>query len=266
MRSGHCTERKEILMARIHFFEIADQPWLPTFLRDIATGFLLVSHNVAKLNELFVPKLRDALARGKQVHIIDLGSGAGGPLPSIVKDLRALGTPVTVTLSDFHPNQQSIQSFQSDPYITYEPKPIDATDVPVNHKGLRTMIGAFHHLERDSAKNMLLNAQTDRQSVAVFEAFGRNLQSFLALLPSVVMAFFLIPLIRPFRIVNLIFTYLLPVVPLLVFFDGWISFLRIYSPEELHEMIDELPKGTGYTWEIGTLGIQKAPYIIGMPE
>ena len=41
---------------------------------------------------------------------------------------------------------------------------------------------------------------------------------------------------------------------------------RIYSPEELHEMIDELPKGTGYTWEIGTLGIQKAPYIIGMPE
>ncbi len=41
------------------------------------------------------------------------------------------------------------------------------------------------------------------------------------------------PFIRPFRWSRLVFTYVIPVLPLLIVFDGIVSCLRVYSPDEL---------------------------------
>jgi hypothetical protein len=252
-------------MARIHLFEIEDQSWLPRTLRDAATGFLLVSHKVGKLNKLFVPRLRILIEMTSQRHIVDLGSGAGGPVPSMIEDLNAEGVEVRATLTDLFPNQQSLAQFKETSGVSYEREPIDASCVPKRLVGIRTMIGAFHHLDHNTAQKMLADAQVNEQPIAIFEGFGRNVPSFFALLPSVLMPFFLMPLVRPFNPLNLMFTYIVPILPLIIFFDGWVSFLRIYSPDELRGIVDELPQQKNYRWEIGTVGFQKAPFIIGYP-
>ena len=46
----------------------------------------------------------------------------------------------------------------------------------------------------------------------------------------------LTPAIRPFRWSRLFWTYVIPAVPALVLFDGIVSCLRIYSPEELRAL------------------------------
>ncbi len=77
---------------------------------------------------------------------------------------------------------------------------------------------------------------------------------------------FLTPRIRPFHWSRLIWTYVIPVVLFVLWFDGWISCLRSYSHEELSELVRGLP-GESYQWELGTQGGGFLPvtYLIGYP-
>ena len=56
---------------------------------------------------------------------------------------------------------------------------------------------------------------------------------------------------------------MLPLLPLIVLFDGIVSCLRTYSPDELVASLD----APSYTWEIGTESVRGAPvsltYLIG---
>jgi hypothetical protein len=73
--------------------------------------------------------------------------------------------------------------------------------------------------------------------------------------PLVVAAIFLMPLvvllvtpmIRPFRWSRLFWTYLVPAVPFLVLFDGVVSCLRTYTPDELRELTRGLGDSCGPT-------------------
>ena len=79
----------------------------------------------------------------------------------------------------------------------------------------------------------------------------------------------LVPFQRPFRWSRLFFTWLLPVIPFVLFFDGIVSCLRIYSPPELHQLVATLPPN-GYDWEIGVErgGFLRVPitWLIGRPH
>jgi hypothetical protein len=56
--------------------------------------------------------------------------------------------------------------------------------------------------------------------------------------------------------------------PLFVLWDGLVSWLRIYSVEELREMVADID-APGYAWDIGTIKLGDAPvhatYLIGSP-
>jgi hypothetical protein len=76
------------------------------------------------------------------------------------------------------------------------------------------------------------------------------------------------PTIRPLKLSWLFFTYLVPLVPLLVLWDGVVSCLRIYSPRELRDLVDALPDND-YEWDIGTIplgGPAHATYLVGRPR
>ncbi len=56
--------------------------------------------------------------------------------------------------------------------------------------------------------------------------------------------------IRPFRWSRLLWTYLAPIIPLVLLFDGVVSCLRTYQPQELREIIEKLSVSE-YQWQIG---------------
>jgi hypothetical protein len=257
-------------MKRIQFFELEDLPWFPKVLRDAGTGFLNASHKLLKLDRLFVPKIVEVLKKSNSKMIVDLGSGAGGPTPELAVEIRKLEefSDLAVTLTDFYPNRDAIDRFKNKEtfrFLNYYSEPVNAAAVPKHLQGLRTMFVSFHHMPGNIALEILRNAQESREPIAIFEAFGRNIPSALAMLPSFLIPFILMPFVRPFRIANIVFTYLVPLVPILIFFDGWVSFLRIYSPQELKSLVDDLPKDSAYRWEIGEIGSQRAPFLIGIP-
>ena len=72
------------------------------------------------------------------------------------------------------------------------------------------------------------------------------------------------PLVRPFRWSRVLLTYVLPVIPLLVGWDGTVSALRAYTPEELLALAASVPGAEHYSWDAGRAGA--ALYLTGMPR
>ena len=107
------------------------------------------------------------------------------------------------------------------------------------------------------------------EPIAVFEATKRNALCVAVTLLSPIATLVMMPRVEPFRWTNLLFTYLVPVVPLMVLWDGIVSWLRIYSVEELRELVAELETPPGWVWDIGKIQLGKAPlhgsYLIGYP-
>jgi hypothetical protein len=82
-------------------------------------------------------------------------------------------------------------------------------------------------------------------------------------------AWLFLPFRRPFRWSRVLWTYVIPVIPFVLFFDGLVSCLRSYSVGELKEMTREL-ESEGYRWEIGTRTGGFLPvritYLLGSPQ
>src|SRR5207237_4443009 len=91
--------------------------------------------------------------------------------------LREAGVDMPVCLSDYNPNVEALQraSRLSKQAITYHEEPVDATRVPAELSGFRTMFSAFHHLRAEQARAVLADAVARGEGIGVFECADRHL-------------------------------------------------------------------------------------------
>ena len=132
-------------------------------------------------------------------------------------------------------------------------------------KGLRTQFLSLHHFKPNDAKNILQNAVDSNSSIAIFEGQERGFGSILAMLFSPVSVLIATPFIRPFKIGRILFTYVIPLVPLFTLWDGVVSALRTYSVNEMLDLVDGVENNDRFDWDIGKLksGIGVVLYLIG---
>jgi hypothetical protein len=183
--------------------------------------------------------------------------------------LRESGIDVTVCLSDHNPNLAAFERARrlSTHAVAFHPEPVDATHVPRGLSGFRTMFSAFHHLRPDQARAVLADAVARGEGISVFECGDWSFLTLGGLLGTPVAVLLLTPFIGPFRWSRLFWTYLVPVLPLVLLFDTIVSWLRFYSEPELRELTVGLD---GYQWDIGRVRIKPLPnvitYLIGVPR
>ena len=254
---------------RIHLFEFEDQKWFPQLLRNYETDFLEYLANKAKENEPVVDVINETLHKSNTTQIIDLGSGGGGGLVWLGKELQKKNSEIRIKFTDLFPNVEAFQhtTNQSD-IFEYHSEPINAKNVPENLKGLRTMFLSFHHFQPKNAKMILQNAINSNQPIAVLEIQDRSLPSIVAMLLSPVSVLFTTPFIRPFRWSRLFFTYLIPIVPFVVLWDGIVSALRTYTVEEMRNLINSLENNTAFEWNFNKKKSKTGfvIYTIGIPK
>ncbi|UWX54212.1 hypothetical protein NYZ99_14730 [Maribacter litopenaei] len=145
---------------------------------------------------------------------------------------------------------------------------MDARDVPSNLKGLRIQFLSLHHFRPKDASLILQNAVDSKSTIAVVEGQERSLPSMLAMLFSPISVLLTTPFIRPFKIGRIIFTYLIPIVPLFVVWDGIVSSLRTYSVKEMEALVSNLQDKDTFDWEIKRLksGPGVVLYLLGTPK
>jgi len=253
-------------MGRIHLFEFEDQKWFPSFLRNYGTDFLQFLSNKTKMYKPIIPIIEKGLKNSSINQIVDLGSGGGGGLIWLNSELKKKIPELKIILTDFYPNIPAFKFTKGKAdNFDYIEKPIDARNVPRELKGLRTQFLSLHHFKPKDAKRILQNAIDTNNSIAIFEGQERSIPSILAMLFSPISVLLLIPFIKPFKIGRIVFTYLIPIVPLFVLWDGVVSSLRTYSVKEMIELVKNLDETETYNWEINKIksGPSKILYLIG---
>jgi hypothetical protein len=256
---------------RLHLFEFEDFEWFPGFLREGQTDYLHFVITKAKIYQPAAPLVKDVLDKTGINEIIDLCSGGGGGTDLFQKNLEVLtGKQIKITLSDKYPNIPAFEKIQSltNGKVDYVNQSVDALNVPGDLKGMRTMFSAFHHFNPADANKILKSAVTANLPIAIFEGADKSIFNFLGILFFTPIMFFIFtPFMKPFRLSRLFFTYIIPVIPLTTLWDGLVSVLRMYSPDQMLKMAEEA--GGNYEWTSGKVKGNfgnTIMYLMGYPK
>ena len=258
-------------MKRLHLFEFQDLPGLPASIRNMITDLLGKTIELGRLYHPVLGRLAAALETTGDRILFDLCSGGGGPLPGLRRSLADKhGLSVEVCLSDAYPNVHAFEhiALREGSGLRFLSAPIDASNVPPELPGFRTLFSCLHHFEPEQAVAILRDACERGRGIGVFEISERTFLGVAQALLGPIPAWFLTPFIRPLRLSRFALTYALPIVPALFVWDGVVSSLRTYTPDELRAMTQPLQRDD-YRWEIGQVRHPFLPtrvtYLLGIP-
>ena len=260
-------------MNRIDLFEFEDLPWFPDWIRTCVTRLIVVMHKLLNTSDDLVPLIKKALNHSKNQHIIDLCSGSGGPMISVYNELieKHGFKDLKLTLTDLYPNLELASKINTPdrPNLSYSTSPVDAANVPAELTGIRTMIGSFHHMKPDIARKILKDARDRQVPICIYEISDNGFPTFLwwATLPILfLMALFITPFVMPLTWKQIVFTYIIPIIPFVFAWDGSVSNARTYNLKDLNILLNGLG-GEDYIWEMGKISERgNKVYLLGVPK
>jgi hypothetical protein len=253
----------------MHLFEFEDLRWCPAVLRNAVTGYLRLAVTVTQQIRPVVPALAEFLSRSGETSILDLCSGSGGIALQLARGFERRGMPTRIVLSDLYPDTAAFAEVAraSGGMVEFRSAPLDATAVPAELPGLRTIFNAFHHFRPDQARRVLTAAAESGRPIAIIEFIERGIIPLSGIFFSPILVLLLAPFLRPFRWQAVLFVYLVPVVPLMILWDGLVSWLRVHSLGELRAMAAGVGVA-GYGWEAGRwrAGPVRVTYLMGRKQ
>lgn len=256
-------------MKRVHLFEFEDQPWFPSAFRNLMTDYL--GHVVAlfDMHKPVVPLLSSLIASTGNTRVVDLASGGGGPWRKLGPALRAHHQQLEVILTDRYPNLRALERVRAGNPDMFEVREesVDARDVPEDLSGIRTQFLSLHHFQEHDVRRIFENAIKANHPIAVFEFQQRTLSNAVQFALSPIFVLILTLKIRPITFSRVLFTYLIPIVPIAIGWDGVVSVLRTYTPKELESIVQSIDGSNAYQWSFGVDHSTKVPcvYAIGRP-
>jgi hypothetical protein len=259
-------------MKRIHLVEIEDLHWFPGSLRQCMTRLIIVMHKLLGSQHELTKLISRALNHADRPAIIDLCSGSGGPMVEVFKRLKTQPRlqNLTLTLTDLYPHQETADQINSKggSGINYLTKSVNAGDLDVEQVGVRTMVCSMHHMKPEVAHNILSDAKAKRQPICLFELSDNSfpIRLWWMAIPMIfLLAFFITPLVKPMTWRQLVFTYLVPIIPICFAWDGAVSNARTYTLADMDELLKGL-QTSDYVWEKGKVGgMLKKLYLLGLP-
>lgn len=266
-------------MKRIQLFEFEDFPWFPSTLRSTMTKIIVVLHKLMGTKETIANILTEARSKTPFSRIVDMGSGSGGAMPMVVDHLNETQSekPVELLLTDLHPNPKFVAQFNAEgrPKQHYAEQSFDATQLNDSPEGIKTMVNSFHHMPPPVARNILQSAQENKQAFLIYEIAENNIPLLLwwLLLPLslaivAIMAIVFVPFVKPLHWKDLLFTWPIPIVPICYAWDGQASLPRMYTFDDIKELLPE--ENPDYIWEMGQgkkdNGKKQGYYILGYPK
>lgn len=249
---------------------------------------------------LVAETLQDVLDdRVSEYTYVDFCAGAGGPTPYIEQDLnqrlaksaingfsnrnQRSRDGVHFVLTDIAPHLDAWEkSAKKSDNLHFVPSSVDAANAPRNilqfvlddrspkKKVFRLFSLAFHHFDDAMAAKILINSIDTSDGFGIFELQKRTLSSLL----TVTLMWPLLLLISPLYFWrspgHLFFTYVIPIIPFVVVFDGWVSSLRTRNAEEILDILGQQCDVSG--WQFGhgnechTYPIGEMTWFIGVKK
>lgn len=255
-------------LPRLHLFELEDQPWFPQLLRVGITDYLATITDRTRSYAPVVPSIVASVAPTAEPLIRDFCSGGGGPWPALWPAVASAVPGARLELTDAFPNPHAVTRFPVNRAVTYRSTALEGTSPWPDDAALATFFSAFHHFPPAQATDVLRQASQTRTPVAVFEVTQRSLKALAIMCVVPIAVLLMTPTIRTFRWWRLLFTYVVPLIPIAVWWDGVVSCWRTYQPDELMALAMRAAP-SGMEWRVGEWSTAGQPlpvtYLIGTP-
>ncbi len=265
-------------MKRIQLFEFEDFAWLPKTIRTSITNLIIVFHKLMGTSAVLSELILEAKSKSDFSKIVDLGSGSGGPMLEVIKNLNEQNVPVELMLTDLHPNPEVVKETKKlgIKNLSYYEQSVNATDFSQTPTGLKTMVCSFHHMPPETAKKILQSAQESKEPILIYEVAENSIPLIawwlflpLSLMIIVIMVLFMTPFVKPLTLKQLAFTYLIPIIPFVYAWDGQASLVRTYTFEDVEHLLSDF-KNDDYVWKIDKAkkanGKNLGYYVMGYPK
>ena len=211
--------------------ELEDYPWFPSYLRKMQleyVGWLSVQLR------LYHPLLK-LLQQFPSNKWIDLASGSGWPAFYLQKNASH---QIHYTLTDLYPESVSNEVKKQ---VDVEHVPLNLIDFQPQVGKQYSMFNALHHFTTAQQKEIIKKIKEAKSSCMIAEVLE---PTWLCFLQVTLAAFIVQPLtawaIRPFSIVRMITTYIIPIQLITVAWDGWISVLKSKSLSQYKALVSDL--------------------------
>jgi hypothetical protein len=252
-------------------FEFEDKAWLPDIIREGMTDYLSFILNTGGFYEPVALLIMQIVNKTNTEKVIDLCSGGGGAVQQIQKNITAVyGETIPFVLTDKFPNLSAFELIKKNTngLVSYLPEPLNAAGTNLSLKGARTIFSAFHHFDVAGAKRIIGNAVAAKEGIGIFDGGDKNLFFVLCMTLFHPIAFFLCtPFLKPFKWSRLLLTYIFPVIPFCTMWDGIVSIIRLYKPQQLKRLAVSA-NSTDYYWQAGKVKNKfgmRITYLIGYP-
>ncbi len=118
-------------------------------------------------------------------------------------------------------------------------------------RGLYTFVNSLHALPPEKARAYLRKIAESGNPVVAVEGNNDNWWQAVGMLIFVPLSVLLsAPFVRPFRFSRLLFSWLLPILPVVTSVDGALALFKLYNPSDLDELTAAIDV-PGYRWEAG---------------
>ena len=211
--------------------ELEDYPWFPSFLRKMQLEYV---GWISVQLRLYRPLLK-LLQQFPSKQWIDLASGSGWPAFYLQQNTSP---QVYYTLTDLYPDSVSNDVKR---HLKIEVEPINLVEFQPKAGKQYSMFNAFHHFTSVQQKEIIQKMKDAKAICIIAEVLE---PSWLCFLQVTMAAFILQPLtawaIRPFSIVRMIGTYIIPIQLITVAWDGWLSVLKSETLNKYEELGSDL--------------------------
>ena len=208
-------------MKRKQVFQFSNQKWYPSFLKRDMYEFM--SWFVGKVNAAkpFLPVLEEVIGHTQTKTIINIDSKIGAGIETVLPLLPEGSEVINIELERFS----------------------------TQNRGMYTFINSFHQLDEKKATYYLTQIAVSGNSVAVLEGNNDSLWQVVGMTIFVPLTVIIsAPFVQPFRITRLIFTYLIPILPVITMLDGFLALFKLYNPNDLNELVSTIPVKS-YVWK-----------------
>lgn len=193
----------------------------PRFIKTLVAEFLSWFVVKANASKPFLPVINDVLTRTKTNSIINIELGVGGGIETITPFLNKGVDVKTLPIDEFNTKQS----------------------------GLYLFVNSFHQLPPDKAKAILEQIADSGNPIVAVEGNNDSLWQIVGMTVFVPLTVILsAPFVKPFRLDRLLFTYIIPILPLIILFDGCAALMKLYNPADLKELTSPIKN---YRWEYG---------------
>ena len=226
-------------MRRKQVPQITNAKWFPTILTRCVHEFMTWFVHKVKAAKPFMPIIEEGLQYADKIVVLEKKGGAG---------FETLEVFLDEGLEKIH---------------------VDSDTFEANEEGLYVSVNSFHQFDEDQARSILEKVASKRQPIAIVEGNNDSLWQVFGMTVIVPLTVLLTaPFVKPFRIERLIFTYLIPILPLVIFIDGFLALFKLYAPRDLDELTAFIDQRK-YVWRSGKLDNErggKIIYLLGYPE